>query len=218
MGYFADKEIKGLHYGGTRLSRLYYGESLIFAGLPSGYTAKEYITSNSNGYFDTGVVPNQDTHMQLKVRLTAAMFIAGARTAAASKAYCLYLNDDGSFINLQYGDSSSWDYYKVTAGNQFNVDYVYDLNKNVLSIDGKTAITAKYMTFAAPVSITLFGVHNNGGAVDDRRVKGRIYYCKIWQDDTLVRDFLPCANPSGVVGLYDMVDCKFYQPKDAAFV
>jgi hypothetical protein len=39
----------------------------------------------------------------------------------------------------------------------------------------------------------------------------KFYYCQIYDDNTLVRDFIPCYRKSdGEVGLYDIVGKKFY--------
>ena len=37
----------------------------------------------------------------------------------------------------------------------------------------------------------------------------RIYYCKIWQNGTLLR-YIPCVNPNGKPGFYDLVNNVFY--------
>ena len=41
-------------------------------------------------------------------------------------------------------------------------------------------------------------------------LKGRLYSCKIYDNGTLVRDFVPCTNTDGVTGLYDIVTNTFY--------
>ena len=38
----------------------------------------------------------------------------------------------------------------------------------------------------------------------------RVYWFKIYDNGTLARDFVPCKNASGAVGLYDTVDGQFY--------
>lgn len=38
----------------------------------------------------------------------------------------------------------------------------------------------------------------------------RIYSCQIYDNGTLVRDFVPCVDYSGEVGLYDLVNAVFY--------
>ena len=37
-----------------------------------------------------------------------------------------------------------------------------------------------------------------------------LYSCQIYDNGTLVRDFVPCINGSGEVGLYDLVGKQFY--------
>lgn len=37
-----------------------------------------------------------------------------------------------------------------------------------------------------------------------------MYSCKIYDNETLVRNFVPCKNASGAVGLYDTVGAQFY--------
>lgn len=42
-------------------------------------------------------------------------------------------------------------------------------------------------------------------------IAAKLYYCKIWKDDTLVRDFIPCYRKSDwVIWLYDLVEKQFY--------
>ena len=41
----------------------------------------------------------------------------------------------------------------------------------------------------------------------------QLQYCKIWEDETLVRDFIPATDFDGVICLYDKVNKKFYYNK-----
>jgi hypothetical protein len=40
--------------------------------------------------------------------------------------------------------------------------------------------------------------------------QGKIYSCRIYDSGVIVRDFVPCVNPNGDVGLYDVANDKFY--------
>ena len=40
--------------------------------------------------------------------------------------------------------------------------------------------------------------------------KGRIYELKIWEGNTLIRDYVPAKNSSGVAGLLDLVDNSWH--------
>ena len=54
----------------------------------------------------------------------------------------------------------------------------------------------------------LFSNNNVGTAAGFGSFK--LYVCQIYDNGTLVRDFLPCINPNGAVGLYDLVGRQFY--------
>ena len=43
-----------------------------------------------------------------------------------------------------------------------------------------------------------------------RKFIGRLYYCKIYNGDTLVRDFVPVIDGSNIACLYDKVEKKCY--------
>jgi hypothetical protein len=45
----------------------------------------------------------------------------------------------------------------------------------------------------------------------------RLYGCKMYDGGHLVRDFIPCKNAEGVVGLYDKQTNKFYTTPTGAF-
>jgi hypothetical protein len=51
------------------------------------------------------------------------------------------------------------------------------------------------------------GAKNNGA--NPAIMEGNIYYCKIWDGDTLVRDFTP-ALIKGKYGFWDKVTRRFY--------
>ena len=63
-------------------------------------------------------------------------------------------------------------------------------------------------SFTAPSTMYLFSVHNGGSSYANASMK--LYACQIYDDGTLVRDFVPCINASGEVGLYDLVGQQFY--------
>ena len=43
--------------------------------------------------------------------------------------------------------------------------------------------------------------------------KMNLYTCKIYDNDKIVRNYIPCVNPSGKAGLFDLVESKFYENK-----
>ena len=167
-------------------------------GLPSGYTELTYIQSSGTQYIDTGFKANQNTKMVLDCEITYGtgwIMIAGSY-------------DSGAHYSWWAKASQMYVYY-VSA------------NKNVVGTSGRMMLTADKntwtaganamsftaSTFAATSPIYLCSV-NGGGSYENATMK--IYSCKIYDNGTLVRDFVPCKNASGVVGLYDMVNGTFY--------
>ena len=47
--------------------------------------------------------------------------------------------------------------------------------------------------------------------INDMGGEVRCYSCQIYDNGTLIRDFAPCVNPQGEVGLYDKVNKRFYR-------
>lgn len=58
----------------------------------------------------------------------------------------------------------------------------------------------------------LFAMRSTNTAKLDHLATTKIYYCKIWDNDTLVRNFIPCINDNNVIGMYDTVNSVFYSP------
>lgn len=59
----------------------------------------------------------------------------------------------------------------------------------------------------------LAGKYSNAQPISnfDYFYTGRMYYCKIYDNDILVRDFIPAIRDSdGKAGLYDLVTNQFY--------
>ena len=174
--------------------------------LPEGYTQLNYIQSTGTQYIDTGVMPNQDTVMIAKMAFlgTASDNIAGARNSS---------NDGTNRCGLvTFGATSKIGALFGTVSIQaINIDtevHEYTLDKTGLMIDGTSYGDAYSESFSCTYPITLFAWNN--GADGIVKNKSQIYGCKLYSGSTLIRDFTPCKNPSGEVGLYDYVTKTFY--------
>ena len=51
---------------------------------------------------------------------------------------------------------------------------------------------------------------NTAGSADSQRGTMKLYSCQIYDNDTLVRDYVPCQKPDGTIGLWDDVNSVFY--------
>lgn len=173
-------------------------------GLPSGYTQYEYIESSGAQYIDTGFIPNQDSRVELDFQLiseTAEQTPFLARQGAQSRSFGIFHPTSG--WNADYGATRTLITNDIAITERIYVDF----NKNSISLNDVTK-TVSPQTFTSPVSLCLF-VRNTNRTLANYCV-GKIYTCKVHDNGTLIRDYIPCSDPSGEVGLYDQVNGVFY--------
>lgn len=175
--------------------------------LPSGYTRLEYIESTGTQYIDTGFKPNQDTRVVMDVdpkdNGVDDWFFDGRHAA----------NNNSFGVYCQYGISAkSW--YSDYGTNRLQITgpsstgrRIIDKNKNVTTVAGYT-VTHSAQTFQSDYNLYLLCL--NSANTRKGYVSGKLYSCRIYDDRTLVRDFIPCKNASGVIGLWDDANSAFY--------
>lgn len=168
--------------------------------LPSGYTQLEYLRSSGTQYIDTGFVPNSLTRIVIVGLFHSGHSLYGTSESGKN----LNMTSNGSTVYYKWngaGDSAKWSYMGVV--------HQYEQDKNVCKIDGNTVHTYTYSSWAATTTVLLFARnHNTAGPNDMGDV--RVYSCKLYDNGVLVRDFVPCRNLSGTLGMYDLVNNKFY--------
>ena len=174
--------------------------------LPSGYTQYEYIESSGSQYIDTGFRHNQGTRIVMDVqavKITANAWAFEGRISTRSARH-------GVFFYESSGDRWNGDY--VTQRHAFTGIGRYDrlnvdFNKNTLTLNG-SAYTFQAQNFQSTVNLTLLAANTNGTIAG--YLSARLYSCQIYDNGTLIRDYIPCSDPSGEVGLYDQVNGVFY--------
>lgn len=174
------------------------------ATLPEGYTQVEYIQSTGIQYINTEFNPNSDTRVDMTCEPTTTgtwKGIFGARKSASVDEFGVDI-PSATEIRSMYGTESK----SLTVSTVLQKFSIVK-NKNVCTVNG-TAITHTKQNFATSFPIRLFDKNSGGSAWG--QISMKLYFCQIYDNGTPVRNFIPCNNPSGVVGLYDLVDGKFY--------
>lgn len=174
------------------------------ATLPDGYTQVEYIQSTGIQYINTEFNPNNDTRVDMTCEPTTTgtwKGIFGARKSASVDEFGVDI-PSATEIRSMYGTESK----SLTVSTVLQKFSIVK-NKNVCTVNG-TAITHTKQNFATSFPIRLFDKNSGGNAWG--QISMKLYFCQIYDNGTPVRNFIPCKNPSGVVGLYDLVDGKFY--------
>lgn len=188
--------------------------------LPTGYTSKQYLQSTSTQWINTNTKASQDTRVVIKFMVDNWGYesLVGARmNSSSTEQFTTYFDSDsdGRFLFRMDGMSSAIAY----TGFKRNTIYTADLSGTKMEFtleDGTIAFTSgvSISDFSSTVSMLLFKAQNVGGT----GLNGKIYSCKIYHKDRLVRDFQPCLDTEGVPCMFDFVSRKpFYNVGTGSF-
>lgn len=170
-------------------------------------TKVNYIESTGTQYIDTGVKPSNSTKVDIKFMYNSLNgFVYGSRTSSSgSGAHEFIINASGLVFpqfDGQHNEVSS-------SYNKIGEEYILSNSQSGAYINGNLIKSYNTATFSSKHSMFLFGLNQNG-TVEYRKFIGRLYYCKIYNGDTLVRDFVPVIDGSNIACLYDKVEKKCY--------
>lgn len=167
------------------------------------YTELLYIESSGTQYIDTGYKPNNNTKVVLKASIISPnpdyTAVFGARTGETNQFWVYYSTRDAKW-GVRYGSQMAYIDGTYTGDKNINC------NRNIFSVDSASH-TFSAQTYQTPYTMYLFAANDNGrlhlpGAI-------RYYWCEIYDNDVLVRDYIP-AIQNGRAGLYDKVESKMY--------
>ncbi len=174
--------------------------------VPEGYTEVEYIAASGTQYIDSGVAETADTAVDCKfdIDTVASDYLFGTRQNSSNLSYNgIYKNN---VLEYNYNEIS------FTAADSIELTEEVTGSTNHITINGvsHTAATGT----GTGETMLIFAIRYQTGYNDGRiRPYGgatKLRYFKIKQNGALVREFIPCKNPSGTVGLYDLVGGEFY--------
>ena len=172
--------------------------------ISSGLVELEYIESTGTQYIDTGIKASKNLKVEADIDVSAA------------SGWVMILGDytSGSYFSWWRQNTTMYAYYgsnnKTLAELTGKRKYISNNTNNIWSIDtSKITVTPNSSDFSKDGNnLYLFSV-NNGGNYNKASMK--LYSCKIYDNGTLVRDFIPARRISdGKAGLWDKVNLKFY--------
>lgn len=173
--------------------------------LPGGYTELEYIQSSGTQYVDTGLKPNQDFGVTIDFQMTTVSgwqcIFGAANSAQNADEYGVWHN--GTNFGFYYASTN------VTVSAAATARHLFVCSKNTITVDGAAAGSPAYTSFQTNYPLLLGAINYAGSKMYGSQIK--IYSAKIYQNGSLVRDFIPCKNAAGVIGLWDDVNSVFYQ-------
>ncbi len=191
-------------YGNAGTGTFTAGPVIAIAADESEITKLKYIQSSGKQYIKTGFVPNQDTRIVYdcyRETASAADYFFGVRTGNTTKnAFNFYIYNSGW--------RSGYNSTTTSVNGPSTGRYLIDKDKNVTYINGKTLGTATYASFTSGGEAYLFAMQNVGRGI--AYGSHRLYSCQIYDNGTIVRDYIPAKLSDGTVGLYDKLNGLLY--------
>lgn len=176
-------------------------------GVATKYTRLEYIESSGTQYINTGFNPNNNTRVVMDYQLTSTSgwkAVFGAWVVSnGSYIKSFTLISSGTFLRANYGNNSTQFPTSVSLGSR----KIADMNKSVCSLSTGESVTVSSSSFTSSYPLYLSAANTSGSATEISSLK--IYSCKIYDNGTLVRDYIPALRSDGIAGLYDAVNDSF---------
>jgi len=176
-----------------------------------GLTPVEYIENTGNdAYIDTGIKPTEIHSLYVEYKASEItydrpMYIAGALRTVSADTFAIVFKDARHEDSYARFGSESYEYAECDT-NKHSVM----LDDTKLYYDGELVNTFSGQKGTCRYNIFLFHVNYYGSALSDRCLVGRIYRARLCDNaGNSVKDYYPCINASGDVGMFDAVSKAF---------
>lgn len=206
-----EKSISKLFLGDKPISKAYLGDKLVFQG--KNYTEVEYLESTGTQYIDTGLVGNTDTKAELALMISAQatgnIGVFGSRGNSANSNLLAVGYGASGALAVDF-NNSSYSLYRASITYTLNTKYIcYTSKEKRLIKDENGLVLAQNTTLCNDTMSTsnLLLFAETGVAL---KQQGKIYYAKIWDNENLVRDFIPVLDKDKVPCMYDKVSNEFF--------
>ena len=204
--------------------------------LPKEYQQVEYIENTSVQFIDTLFRGNQDTKIVCEAVITdsfksgyyqglfGATDVDGSKELNRNTVHMHRYTSSELIVMAVYGSKVVCKGFK----GDITEKHIYELDKNIFKVDNNMIYTYDYTSFKNTKNINIFRDNNNINSSQEKRCcLMKLYSFLIYDDDELVRNFIPCYSTTTVtdvegivrekdtIGLYDIVNNKFYTNKES---
>ena len=173
------------------------------------YTQIEYLESTKTQYIDTHYKPNAETTVEIEAQflnINKLSWIFGSRPSSNSNIFALAVNPNINQYIFGYNKSIG---NNITPHPVPDTEkHIFKLDKGICSIDDETIFSYNQTAFQSENNLYLFA--NNDERDSYSNSNARIFKCLIYDNNILIRDFIPVLDKNGVPCMYDKVENKFY--------
>jgi hypothetical protein len=187
---------------------MFFGITHAFsANLPSGYTELEYIESTGTQYIDT-VIKQQDgdefglVYQQVTLDTSYRSLFGAAESGQASE---FYISQTSSVTYV--GNISDSSIPRNTNKHTLSWVTTSSSSQNVV-VDGQTYVVSVRITPNPNLNVMVFARNASQG-----KMIGKVYGYYQKRNGEYLINLVPAKNSSGVIGMYDTVNNRFYTNK-----
>lgn len=174
--------------------------------LPSGYTKLNYLKSTREQYIDTNFKPTSNT----KVMIDGSLYV-GVDSLFGVNPYFV-------ITSVLYKYRFRYNNKVIDSSIHATTRAVLTLDKNKAYINNELIGTFTEAEFETSQTALLFARKTASGGIEERS-PSIIYYCKIWHNNILVRDYIPVLDADSKPCMFDTVSKKpFYNQGTGEFL
>lgn len=204
--YVGETPISAVFMGGKRYDAIMKPDSKV----PTDYRQVEYIESTGTQYIDTGIYCSNMLSVSLKMQFTSSVNnqFNGAilDDGGMLKRYHVGIPYDSSVFSIELQNTQV-----VTASSNININEYY-ISSTKCQINN--IIKTGNWSTNLPDTLTFWLFYRNGAGRESwthKYCQAKLYSCQMWENNNLVRDFIPVTRVSDlIIGLYDTVSKTFF--------
>lgn len=192
--------------------------------LPSEYQEVEYLESTGTQYIDTEYKPNQNTRLEMTLKFSGT-YVQGQGANIFGSQNSVQISGGTPIFTANFGSALAtsetiyfWIGNKTYAEGQevknISAPSLYTSKNTIVATStnveyGNVSIPTQGLTYQ--IDTTLLLLSNTLTRIPFGVYHCIIYSTKLYENNTLVRDFVPCYRKAdNVAGLYDLVNNTFY--------
>lgn len=173
----------------------------------SGYNQLYYAESSGSQYITLGFRVTNNSRVVCKFQIPESHEIESGTVNyivgnGGTYSYGFAVTSTGNF-RAYYGGQG----YSIKIGDH-NIHEI-DINKNRVYLDGELVYEFEQAEFTGSYNLYLFGASMTQSTYN--RGFSKIFYCKVYENGVLIRDFIPVERKSdGKTGVFDKSNLAFY--------
>ena len=175
-----------------------------------------YLETDGTQYVDTGIYPDQNTKVEFvatptEANLTAAWF--GGRSSYGSNSFIFWQLSNNQMRSDYDTGLDFLSGLTLSSGTQYTVV----MDKGSVKVNNTQYLSRSTGNFKSPTSMVFFATKSQSDSsmdastgLDNRKAKLKFYSAKIYDNGTLVRDFIPVKENHDVECLFDRVSYDLF--------